>query len=51
MGDAEDLQVEELRICKRVLGAEHPEALASMNNLSLYMESDRTQDERSSVNG
>ncbi|KAE8372277.1 nucleoside phosphorylase domain-containing protein [Aspergillus bertholletiae] len=32
--EAEELQTEELKICSKVLGLEHPDTLASMNNLA-----------------
>jgi hypothetical protein len=32
--EAEKLQVEELKLCDKTLGPEHPETLTSMNNLA-----------------
>jgi hypothetical protein len=32
--EAEELQVKELEICSKVLGAEHPDTLTSMANLA-----------------
>jgi hypothetical protein len=35
MEEGEELQAQELEICSRVLGEEHPDTLTSMNNLAI----------------
>jgi tetratricopeptide (TPR) repeat protein len=37
--EAETMHRQELAVCKKVLGAEHPDMLESMNNLALVLDS------------